>query len=45
MMPQICINEIPEIFQDNNPLQESIKELWNIVQNGLCVSLIISYNV
>ena len=39
-MPQLCIDKVPHIFQSSNPLQESIKELWSIIQDGMCVSFI-----
>ena len=39
-MPQSCIDKIPHVFQVSDPLQESIKELWSIIQDGMCVSFI-----
>ena len=37
-MPQVCITKVEHIFQSNNPLQETMKETWKILQNGMCVS-------
>ena len=38
MIPQHCIDKVPEVFQSPSPLQKSIKELWGIIINGMCVS-------
>ena len=38
MIPQHCIDKVPEVFQSPSPLQKSIKELWDIIINGMCVS-------
>ena len=37
-MPQVCITKVERIFQSNNPLQETMKETWKILQSGMCVS-------
>ena len=37
-MPQICISKVQHVFQSSNPLQESFRELWDIIQDGMCVS-------
>lgn len=37
-MPQTCVNKVQHVFQSENALQDSIRELWDIIQEGMCVS-------
>jgi len=37
-MPQACINKVQHVFQSDNPLQDTMKETWEIIQSGMCVS-------
>ena len=37
-MPQVCIKKAQHVFKSENSVQDAMKETWEIIQNGMCVS-------
>ena len=44
-MPQVCLAEMPGMFQSDDRKQQAMKKIWNLVRDGLCVRPMHTYSV